>query len=137
MYIRLQFCPPGLPDIKDILQKYMPQLHQSVTIKTVIPDLPIISFSQHPKSGDSWAKLHQPPSVNYEAPGPSQSCGKSHCKCCLSFIFSNYITSTSNNKTLKCNNENTSCDSNVINVFCNISRLQYVGQSNNFRTRMN
>ena len=37
---------PGLPDIKDILQKYMPLLHQSVTIDTVVPYLPIISFSQ-------------------------------------------------------------------------------------------
>ena len=33
---------PGLPDIKGILQRYMPLLHQSVTMKTVVPDLQLL-----------------------------------------------------------------------------------------------
>ena len=37
---------PSLPDIEGILRKYMPLLHQSVTMKTTVPDLPLISFSQ-------------------------------------------------------------------------------------------
>ena len=44
VYFNVQFHP-GLPDIKDILQRYTPLLHQSVTMKTVVPDLPLISFS--------------------------------------------------------------------------------------------
>ena len=45
VYFNVQFLP-GLPDIKGILQKYMPLLHQSVAMKTVVPDLPIVSYSQ-------------------------------------------------------------------------------------------
>ena len=44
VYFNVQFHP-GLPDIKGILQRYLPLLHQSVTMKTVVPDLPLISFS--------------------------------------------------------------------------------------------
>ena len=44
MYSNLQFHP-GLPDIESILQKYMPLLHQSVTMKTVVSDLPLISLN--------------------------------------------------------------------------------------------
>ena len=78
-------------------------------------------------------------SVNNEPPMPSQSCGKSRCKLCLSLICSNYIRSTANNKTFKCYNKNTSCDSKwiIYVISCPICDLQYVGQSNNFRARMN
>ena len=40
MYFNVQFHP-GLPDIKGIIQRYMPLVHQSVTMKTVVPDLPL------------------------------------------------------------------------------------------------
>ena len=140
VYFNVQFHP-GLPDIKGILHKYMPLLHQSVTKKTVVPDLPLISFSQHCNLCRSLcrAKLIQAASVNDEPPRPSQSCGKSRCELCLSLICSKYISSTANNKTLKCHNENTSCDSKwiIYVTSCPICNLQYVGQSNNFRARMN
>ena len=45
VYFNVQFHP-SLPDIKGILQKYTSLLHQSVTMKTVVPDLPLIRFSQ-------------------------------------------------------------------------------------------
>ena len=92
VYFNVQ-CHPALPDIKGILQKYMPLLHQSDTMKTVIPDLPLISFI-HPHNL-CRAKLPQTDSVNDEPPRPSQSCGKSRCKLCLSLICSNYISSPS------------------------------------------
>ena len=44
VYFNVQFHP-GLPGIKGIFQRYMPLLHQSVTTKTVVPDLPLISFA--------------------------------------------------------------------------------------------
>ena len=134
VYFNVQFHP-SLPDIKGILQRYMPLLHQSVTMKTVVPDLPLISFSQ-PNNLCRWlcrAKLRQTASVNDKPPRPSQSSGKSRCKLCLSLICSNYISSTANNKTFKCYNDNTSCDSKwiIYVISCPICNLQYVGQSNN------
>ena len=119
----------------------MSLLHQSVTMKTVVPDLPLMSFSQPHNLCRSLcrAKHRQTASVNDEPTRPSQSCGKSRCKLCLSLICSNYISSTTNNKTSRCHNENTSCDSKLIIyvISCPICNLQYVGQSNNFRARMN
>ena len=139
VYFNVQFHP-GLPDIKGILQRYMPLMHQFVTMKTVVPDLPLITFSQPHNLCRSLcrAKLRQTASVNDEPPRPSQ-CGKSRCKLCLSLICSNYISSTANNKTFKCQNENTSCDSKwiIYVISCPICNLQYVGQSNNLRARMN
>ena len=140
VYFNVQFHP-ALPDIKGILQRYMPLLHQSVAMKTAVPDLPLISFSQPHNLYRSLcrAKLRQTASVNDEPHRPSQSCGKSRCKLCLSLICSNYICCTANNKTFKCHNENTSCDSKLIIyvISCPICNLQYVGQSNNLRARMN
>ena len=119
----------------------MPLLHQSVTMKTVIHDLPIINFGQPPNLRHSLclAKLRQPPSVIDEPPSPLQSCRKSRCKLCLSLICSNDIISTANYKTLTCSNENTSCESKwvIYVIFCPICKLQYVGLSTNFRARMN
>ena len=119
----------------------MPLLHQSVTMKTVVPDLPLISFSQPHNLCRSLcrATLRQTASVNDEPPRPSQSCGKSRCKLCLSLICSNYISSTATIKTFKCYNDNTSCDSKwiIYVISCPICNLQYVGQSNKFRARMN
>ena len=140
VYFNVQFHP-GLPAIKGILQRYMPLLHRSVTMKTVIPDLPLISLSQPHNLCRSLcrAKLRQTASVNDESPRPSQSCGKSRCRLCLSLICSNYISSTANNKTFKCHNENTCCDSKwiIYVISCPICNLQYVSQSNNLSARMN
>ena len=109
-------------------------------MKTVVPDLLLISFSQPHNLCRSLclAKLRHTISVNDEPPRPSQSSGQSRCKLCLSLIFSNYVSSTANNKTLKCHNDNTSCDSKwiIYVISCPICNLQYVGQSNNFRARM-
>ena len=64
---------PGLPNVKGILQKYMPLLHQSVTMKNVVPDLPLISFSQPHNMCRNLcrARLRQTASVNDEPPRPS------------------------------------------------------------------
>ena len=106
-YFNVQFHP-GLPDIKNILQKYMPLPHQSVTVKTVVPDLPIISFSKPHNLCCILcrAKLCQPHSVIDKPHRPPQSCGKSRYKPCLWLIYSNYITSNTNNNTHKCTPKN-------------------------------
>ena len=139
VYCNMQFRP-GLSDIKGIFMKYIPLLHQSVTMKTVVPDLTIINFSQPPNLRHSLcrAKLRQPHSVNDEPPRPSQRGGKSRCKLCLSLICSNNITSTSSNKTFICHSEHTSCDCKCViyAISCPICTLQYVGHSNYFRARV-
>ena len=110
-------------------------------MKTVVPVLPLISFSQphHLSRSLCRAKLRQTASVNDEPPRPSQCCGKSHCKLCLSLNCSNYISCTVNNKTYKCHNENTSCDSNLIIyvISCPICNPQVITQSDNIGTRKN
>ena len=119
----------------------MPLLHQSDTMKTAVPNLPIISFSQPPNLGRTLcrAKLRQPTGIHDRAFNPPRICGKKRCKLCATLICADSITSTSNNNTFKCYNRDTTCDSEwVIYVIqCPICFLQYVGQSNNFRSRMN
>ena len=140
VYFNVQFHS-GLPDIKGILLRYLPLLHQSATMKTAVRALSLISFIQPRKlcGGLCRAMRRQTISVNDEPHRPSKSCGKSRCGLCLSLICSNYISCIANNKTFKCHNENTSCDTNwnIYVISCPICNLQYVGQSNNFRARMN
>ena len=45
VYSNMQFHP-DLPDIEGILHEYMPILHQSVTMETVVPDLHLICLDQ-------------------------------------------------------------------------------------------
>ena len=94
VYFNVQFHS-GLPDIKGILQKYVPLLHQSVTMKILVPDLPFISFGQPHNLCRSLCrtKLYQIARVNDLPFRPSQSCGKSRCKLCLSLICIIMITS--------------------------------------------
>ena len=110
-------------------------------MKSNVPDLPLVSFSQPHDLSRSLcrAKLRQTTSVNDEPSRPSQSCGKSRCRLCLSMICSNHISSTASNETYKCHIENISCDSKwiIYIIFCPICDQQYVGQSNTYRARMN
>ena len=129
VYFNMQLHP-CLPDIKGILQRYMPLLFQSVAMKTVVPEIPLISFSQPHNMCRSLCrdKLHQTDSFYDEPHRPSQSCAYSRCKLCLSLICSNYISSTANNKTFKCHSENTSCDSKwiIYVISCPICNQQCV-----------
>ena len=66
---------PGFPDIKGILQRHRPLLHQSVTMKTAVPDLPLISFSQPHYMCRSLCRddHRQTARANDVPPRPSQS----------------------------------------------------------------
>ena len=98
VYFNMQFHP-GLPDMKCILHRHMSLLHQSVTMKTVVPDLPHIRSCQPHNLCRSLcrAKLRQTASVNDEPPRPSQSCGKSRFKLFMLLICSNCISGTAKN----------------------------------------
>lgn len=39
---------PGLPNLKEILQRHQPLLHMSPIMKEIVPDLPMLAFSQSP-----------------------------------------------------------------------------------------
>ena len=129
---------PSLPDIKGTLQKYMPLLHQSATMKSAVPRAPILCFSQPPNLGRTLcrAKLREPV---HDTRQPAKPCGKKRCKLCPLLLASDTITSTANNRNFGCRNKDTNCDSEwVIYVAqCPSCKLQYVGQTNNFRLRMN
>lgn len=69
---------PSLPDIRGILKRYMPLLHQSDIMKTAVPKLPTISFSQPPDLGRILcrAKLRQPSGSHDRASNSPRICGK-------------------------------------------------------------
>ena len=137
LFFTVQFHP-GLPDIKGILQKYLPLLHQSETMKSAVPTTPVMSFSQPPNLGASLcrAKLRQPQTNDNP---PARCCAKKRCKLCDILICSDTIKSTANGRTFKCRNMDTTCDSEwiIYVAHCPSCELQYVGQTNNFRLRMN
>ena len=80
----------------------MTLLHQFVITKPVDPELLIISCSQSSNLNRSLcrAKLRQPLSEIDEQPRPSQSCGKSLCKLCMSLVCYNFIARTARIKDL-------------------------------------
>ena len=100
---------PGLLDVKGILHRYMPLLQHSITMKTVVPDLRIITFSQHPNLCRNLCR----DKFNDEASELPRSSWKSLCKPCLLLICSNYITNSTNN-TIKCNDANISCNNRMV-----------------------
>ena len=117
----------SLPDMKCISQKYRPILNQPVTMKFLVPVLPIISYVQPHNLCRilSRAKLRQPASLNDEPRRPSQNCGISRCKLCLPLTCSNYISSTANNKTFKYHNENTSRDPKLLFMIFPVPSVSY------------
>ena len=131
---------PGLPDIKGILTSYLPVLHESEKMRKVLPSAPTMSFRQPTSLKKSLcrAKLRQSGDLEDESQ-PAKKCDKQRCKICNILECSDFISSTSNNRKFKCRNKNTSCDSLwvIYVIWCPVCKLQYVGQSNNFRLRMN
>ena len=137
LFFTVQFHP-ALPDIKGIVNKYMPLLHQSNTMKTAVPRSPIMSFSQPPNLGRSLCRAKLRNSQDTTTAPPS-SCGKKRCKLCPFIQCADHIASTSNKRIFKCRNQDTDCDSEwiIYAIECPICKMQYVGQSNSFRLRMN
>ena len=131
---------PALPDIKGILTSFLPVLHQSEKMKEVMPSPPTMSFRQPGSLKKSLcrAKLRQPKEKE-EATEPAKKCDKITCKLCDIIECSDCVTSASNQRKFKCRNRNSSCGSLwvIYVISCPECQLQYVGQTNNFRLRMN
>jgi predicted GIY-YIG superfamily endonuclease len=131
---------PALPNIKGILRDFLPVLHESERMQEVLPSLPTMSFRQpgNLKKSLCRAKLRQPDEMKDDRV-PARSCGKTKCKICDILVCCDSITGASNQKQFKCRNRNSTCDSLwvIYVISCPDCQLQYVGQTNNFRLRMN
>ena len=131
---------PSLPTIKGILTRFLPVLHGSEKMRKVLPAPPSMSFRQpgNLKKNLCRAKLRQP-DENRGANQPARKCNKARCQLCQLFECSDCVTSASNQRRFRCRNSNASCDTLwvIYVISCPHCQLQYVGQTNNFRTRMN
>ena len=128
---------PGLPDIKGTIKKCLPILYTSERMNMVFSLPPVVLFS-HPKNLSQqlcWAKLQEPQKeANHCKP-----CQGNRCQLCAAFVSANCVTSTSNGRTFHCRNHGTNCNTKwaVYVIMCDAYGMQYVGQTNNVRSRMN
>ena len=98
---------------------------------------PIVSFSQ-PKNLSQQlcrAKLQE---AHKEAI-QGKPCQGNRCQLCTAFVSASCFTSTSNGRTFNCRNQGTNCNTKwaVYVIMCDVCGVQYVGQTNNIRSRMN
>ena len=136
VYFAVQYHP-GLPDITGTLKKFLPILYTSERMCMVFFHTPVVSFSQ-PKNLSQQlcrAKLqeHQKEAIQSK---PYQG---NRCQLCTAIVSASCVTSTSNGRTFHCRNQGTNCNtkSAVYVIMCDVCGMQYVGQTNNIKLRMN
>lgn len=97
---------PGLPDIKEVLRKHQPLLHLSPVMKEVVPNLPLLAFSQPPNLRRLLvrAKIKRGTSTV----GPSKHCNK-NCKLCTDLVNCSVIRSHSCGKVFKVKARESNC----------------------------
>ena len=135
VYLTVQYHP-GLPDIKGTLKKFLPILYTSERM-SMFSRPPVVSFSQ-PKNLSQQlcrAKLKVPQKEAIQ----SKPCQGNRCQLCTAFVSASCVTSTSNGRTFHCRNQGTNCNTKwaVYVIMCDVCGMQYVGQTNNIRLRMN
>ena len=66
-------------------------------------------------------------------------CQGNRCQLSTAIVSSSCVTSTSNGRTFNCRNQGTNCNAKwaVYVIMCDVCGMQYVGQANNNRFRMN
>ena len=136
VYFTVQYHP-GLPDIKGTFMKFLPILFTSERMSMEFSRPPVVSFSQ-PKNLYQQlyrAKLQEPQKDAIQ----SKPCQGNHCQLCTAFVSASCVTSTSNDRTFRCRNQGTNCNTKwaVHVIMCDVCGMQYVGQTNNIRLRMN
>ena len=136
MYFTVQYHP-GLPDINGTLKKILPILYTSERMSMVFSRPPVVSFSQ-PKNLSQQlcrAKLQEPQKEAIQI----KPCQGNRCQLCTAFVSASCVTSTSNGRTFHCRNQGTNCNTKwaVYVIMCDVCGMQYVGQTNNIRLRMN
>ena len=133
---------PGLPDIKSILCNYFALLHKSPKMRLAVPNVPILSFKQSASLGKMLCRAKVQNTSDSGPVNPSQPCNKNKtkkCQLCKMIVSDDKIWSTATGKTFHCKNSNTNCNSDwlIYVISCPTCDLQYVGQTNNIRLRMN
>ena len=128
---------PSLPDINAMSKKFLPILYTSECMSMVFSRHPVVSFTQ-PKNLSQQlcrAKLQELQKEVIQ----SKPCQGNHCQLCTAFVSANCVTSTSNGRTFHCRNQGTNFNMKwAVNVImCDVCGMQYVGQTNNIRLRMN
>ena len=136
VYITVQY-PPGLPDIKGTLRKFLPILYTYERMSMVFSRAPAVSFSQTKNLYQQLcrAKLQEP----QKEANQSKPCQGNRCQLCTAFVSASCVTITSNGRTFHCRNQGTNCNAMwaVYVIMCDVCGMQYVGQTNNIRLRMN
>ena len=67
----------------------------------------------------------------------NKSCQGNHCQLCTAFVSTSCVNS--NGRTFHCRNQGTNCNTKwaVYVIMCDVCGMQYVGQTNYIRSRMN
>ena len=98
---------------------------------------PVVSFSQPENLSQQLcrAKLQEPQKEAIL----SKQCQGNRCQLCTAFVYSSCVTSISNGRTFNCRNQGTNCNAMVAVyvIMCDVCGMQYVGQTNNIRLRLN
>ena len=136
MYFIVQYHP-GLPDIKGTLKKYLPILYTSKRMSMMFSCPPVVSFSKPINLSQQLcrAKLQEPQTESIQ----SKPCQGNRCQHCTAFVSASFVTSTISGRTFHCRNQGTNCNTKwaVYVIMCDVCGMQYVGQRNNIRLRMN
>ena len=139
---------PGLPNISEITRRFLPVLHLNPLMKLHCPDPPLLSFRRPRNLRDSLvrAKVADPTPLPRHTCGPcSARTGTKRgrkCELCPLIPIQSSITSSCTGSTFPLRlSSPADCSSSAV-VYCLTctkcpTGYQYVGQTSNFRHRMN
>lgn len=127
---------PGLPNLKGILQGHQPLLHVSPIMMEIVPDLPMLSFSQ-PLNLKKKMFVRASVKNRISKLGSSKHCTKS-CRLCKDLVNCSVVRSHSTGKAFKVKTRDVDCFATwvVYCIFCPQCGIQYVGMSCNLKERM-
>ena len=139
---------PGLPDISAITRRLLPTLHCNPSMKELCPEPPLIAFRRPRNIRDHVIRAKIFPRDTAPTRYSCRPCSLKgpkrgrKCTLCTQIPEQSEIISSSNNKTFKLSLRSTAdCDSTMVVYVITCTqcpeRFQYVGQTNNFRKRMN
>ena len=134
VYFIVQYHP-GLPDIKGTLRNFFAYpLHFRTQEHGVLsPSSCFVLPTKKPFS--TIIKLQEPQKEAIQ----SKPCQGNRCQLCTAVVSASCVTSSSNGRTFHCRNQGMNCNTKlaVYVIMCDACGMQYVGQTNNIRSRMN
>ena len=119
------------------IREFLPILYTSYRMSMVFSRPAVVSISQ-PKNVFQQlcrAKRQKPQNEAIQ----SKPCQGNRCQLCTAFVSASCITSSSNGRRFHCRNQGMNCNTKwaVYVKMCDVCGMQYVGQTNNIRLRMN